>query len=114
MPVVNWQRYCSTCHPAFAITDPHACVHVCLQDAWLRGAAIEGYPHYAVQHKTAGQSVIGSQPVSLDRENLELLRRKRYVHLCCCMLQRAFGRQLQQQAHDAVITLCAALGPFCS
>jgi hypothetical protein len=60
---------------------PHVLVLVlvCAQDAWLRGATIEGYPHYAVQHKAPGQSVIGSQPVSLDRENLELLRRKRYV-----------------------------------
>lgn len=50
---------------------------ILLQDAWMRGAHIEGFPHYAVQNKPPGQSVIGSQPVSLDRENLELLRRKR-------------------------------------
>jgi hypothetical protein len=49
-----------------------------LQDAWLRGTPINGFPHYAVQHhKPPSASVIGSQPVSLDRENLELLRRKR-------------------------------------
>jgi len=48
-----------------------------LQDAYLSGRPMEGYPHYAVQNKPPGQSVIGSQPVSLDRENLELLRMKR-------------------------------------
>jgi hypothetical protein len=55
------------------------------QDAWLRGAPIEGFPHYAVLHKPPGQSVIGSQPVSLDRENLALLRQKRCVP-CCAVL----------------------------
>ena len=55
------------------------CVGCCtLQDAFLSGRPVEGYPHYAVQHKAPSQSVIGSQPVSLDRENLELLRRKRW------------------------------------
>lgn len=78
------------------------------QDAWLRRAPFEGFPHYAVQHKPPGQSVIGSQPVSLDRENLELLRRKRCV-LCCagvhsavprcaapCCAERAVARRFRQ------------------
>jgi hypothetical protein len=90
------------------------CWCVCLQDAWLRGATIEGYPHYAVQHKTPGQSVIGSQPVSLDRENLELLRRKRYVlHLAVlrravllqlCVLSCLVGNQAQRSM--ACLSLC--------
>jgi hypothetical protein len=77
---VRWfVRQCTPC--GLSGNAPHVLVLVlvCAQDAWLRGATIEGYPHYAVQHKAPGQSVIGSQPVSLDRENLELLRRKRYV-----------------------------------
>lgn len=54
------------------------CISWCLlQDAWLRGAPISGFPHYSVLNKPPSSSVIGSQPVSLDRENLELLRRKR-------------------------------------
>lgn len=52
-------------------------VSLSLQDSWLRGAPVNGFPHYAVRHKPPSGSVIGSQPVSLDRENLELLRRKR-------------------------------------
>jgi hypothetical protein len=48
-----------------------------LQDMWMRSADTRVPPHYTVQYKPPGQSVIGSQPVSLDRENMDLLRRKR-------------------------------------
>jgi hypothetical protein len=48
-----------------------------LQDFWLKNEIVDGYPHYRVQNAAPSKSVVGSQPVSLDRENLEMLRRKR-------------------------------------
>jgi hypothetical protein len=48
----------------------------------MKGEEVVGFPHYRVQGTAPSKSVVGSQPVSLDRENLELLRMKRCVLHC--------------------------------
>lgn len=47
------------------------------QDAMKTGRPLYGYPHAQVQYRAPGDSVVGSQPVSLDRQNLVLLHMKR-------------------------------------
>ncbi|WIA08218.1 hypothetical protein OEZ85_007667 [Tetradesmus obliquus] len=48
------------------------------QDNLLKGQLVQGYPHMAVAGRGPGDLFLGSQPVSLDLDNLGLVRGKRY------------------------------------
>jgi hypothetical protein len=48
------------------------------QDTILKGMPLNGFPHAALASRPPEDLFVGSQPVSLDLENMELLRRKRY------------------------------------
>jgi hypothetical protein len=43
----------------------------------LRGHIMQGFPHTAVADRGPGDCFLGSQPVSLDLDNLNLVRSKR-------------------------------------
>eukprot|EP00879_Flechtneria_rotunda_P016344 GHRR01017100.1.p1 GENE.GHRR01017100.1~~GHRR01017100.1.p1 ORF type:complete len:318 (+),score=60.02 GHRR01017100.1:324-1277(+) len=49
------------------------------QDMRLKGETLaeDGFPHYRVYNRSNGDLFVGSQPVSLDAENLELIKMKR-------------------------------------
>ncbi|KAF8072474.1 Rngtt [Scenedesmus sp. PABB004] len=48
------------------------------QDNLLRGIPLRGFPHASMAGRPPGDLVIGSQPVSLALDNLDLVRTKRY------------------------------------
>lgn len=49
------------------------------QDNTQRGVPIDGFPHFSLlaRHAGPGDYFVGSQPVSLDSENLALVKQKR-------------------------------------
>jgi hypothetical protein len=47
------------------------------QDERKQGKLSSHPPHLTIQRRAPSDAVIGSQPVSLDRENMALLERKR-------------------------------------
>lgn len=51
----------------------------CLQDNLLKGIPLLGFPHQEMTNRSNGDLFIGSQPVSLDIENLNLVKLKRWV-----------------------------------
>jgi hypothetical protein len=48
-----------------------------LQDSLMRNTPVVGFPHYKEAGRANGDLFVGSQPVSLDLENLNLVRSKR-------------------------------------
>eukprot|EP00878_Enallax_costatus_P034032 GHUV01037636.1.p1 GENE.GHUV01037636.1~~GHUV01037636.1.p1 ORF type:complete len:370 (+),score=82.94 GHUV01037636.1:1124-2233(+) len=48
------------------------------QDLALKGAPLSGFPHEQKRNSEPGELFVGSQPVSLDLDNLNLITQKRY------------------------------------
>jgi hypothetical protein len=59
-------QHASSCLPSFF-----------LQDSMQKNTPVVGFPHYREAGRPPGELFVGSQPVSLDLENLNLVRSKR-------------------------------------